>query len=75
MPTPLEGKRILLVDDDNDILTAMQAAFEPTGATVETAIAGPETMRIHDAVVATPASTSTAPVSPIRRRLWPSRSG
>lgn len=33
----LNGKRILLVDDDNDILTSMQAAFEPTGATVETA--------------------------------------
>ena len=37
MATPLDGKRILLVDDDADILTAMQAAFEPTGATVETA--------------------------------------
>ena len=37
MATPLDGKRILLVDDDNDILTAMQAAFEPTGATVDTA--------------------------------------
>ena len=24
MATPLDGKRILLVDDDNDILTAMQ---------------------------------------------------
>ena len=37
MSTTLEGKRVLLVDDDNDILTSMQAAFEPTGATVETA--------------------------------------
>ena len=37
MATTLEGKRVLLVDDDNDILTSMQAAFEPTGATVETA--------------------------------------
>src|SRR6478672_6639661 len=37
MSTPLDGKRILLVDDDNDILTSMQAAFEPTGAQVETA--------------------------------------
>src|SRR4051812_15060513 len=37
MATPLDGKRILLVDDDNDILTSMQAAFEPTGATVEMA--------------------------------------
>jgi len=33
----LDGKKVLLVDDDNDILTSMQAAFEPTGATVETA--------------------------------------
>ena len=36
----LDGKRVLLVDDDNDILTSMQAAFEPTGATVETASNG-----------------------------------
>src|SRR5688500_20370183 len=33
----LDGKRVLLVDDDGDILTSMQAAFEPTGAVVETA--------------------------------------
>ncbi len=33
----LKDKKILLVDDDHDILTSMQAAFEPTGATVETA--------------------------------------
>jgi two-component system OmpR family response regulator len=33
----LADKRILLVDDDNDILTSMQAAFEPTGAVIETA--------------------------------------
>ena len=33
----LQGKRVLLVDDDHDILTSMQAAFEPTGAVIETA--------------------------------------
>lgn len=33
----LDGKKVLLVDDDHDILTSMQAAFEPTGAVVETA--------------------------------------
>jgi DNA-binding response OmpR family regulator len=33
----LGGKRVLLVDDDPDILTSMQAAFEPTGAIIETA--------------------------------------
>src|SRR5687768_80570 len=32
MSTALDGKKVLLVDDDNDILTSMQAAFEPTGA-------------------------------------------
>jgi DNA-binding response OmpR family regulator len=37
MSSPLEGKRILLVDDDPDILTSMQAALEPTGATIESA--------------------------------------
>jgi DNA-binding response OmpR family regulator len=35
--TSLQDKRILLVDDDNDILSSMQAAFEPTGATIDTA--------------------------------------
>ena len=33
----LDGKKVLLVDDDNDILTSMQAAFEPTGAVIDTA--------------------------------------
>ena len=33
----LKDFKILLVDDDHDILTSMQAAFEPTGAQVETA--------------------------------------
>lgn len=37
MSETLKDKKILLVDDDHDILTSMQAAFEPTGATVETA--------------------------------------
>lgn len=37
MSQQLEGKCVLLVDDDPDILTSMQAAFEPTGATVELA--------------------------------------
>jgi CheY-like chemotaxis protein len=36
----LEGKRVLLVDDDNDILLSLQAAFEPTGAIIETAANG-----------------------------------
>ncbi len=33
----LKDKRILLVDDDSDILFSMQAAFEPTGAVIDTA--------------------------------------
>lgn len=37
MSSPLDGKRILLVDDDHDILTSMQAALEPTGAVIDTA--------------------------------------
>src|SRR5437016_5589023 len=40
MSTTLENKRVLLVDDDSDILTSMQAAFEPTGAEIETASNG-----------------------------------
>src|SRR2546430_17624673 len=40
MSTTLENKRILLVDDDSDILSSMQAAFEPTGAVIETASNG-----------------------------------
>lgn len=35
MSEALKGKRILLVDDDQDILTTLEAAFEPTGAILE----------------------------------------
>jgi DNA-binding response OmpR family regulator len=37
MAGTLAGKKILLVDDDTDILTSVQAAFEPTGAEIDTA--------------------------------------
>jgi DNA-binding response OmpR family regulator len=40
MSSILSGKRILLVDDDPDILTSMQAAFEPTGAVIDLAANG-----------------------------------
>src|SRR5689334_527817 len=40
MSESLKDKKILLVDDDHDILTSMQAAFEPTGAEIETASDG-----------------------------------
>jgi DNA-binding response OmpR family regulator len=40
MSSALNGKRVLLVDDDQDILVSMQAAFEPTGAVIECAANG-----------------------------------
>src|SRR3954465_8867367 len=48
MSSSLEGKRVLLVDDDNDILTSMQAAFEPTGATIETANNGNKAVELAE---------------------------
>lgn len=48
MSQTLEGKRILLVDDDNDILTSMQAAFEPTGAVVELANNGNQAVELAE---------------------------
>src|SRR4029434_128020 len=48
MSTPLDGKKILLVDDDNDILTSMQAAFEPTGAIIETASNGNKAVELAE---------------------------
>ena len=48
MSDTLKDKRILLVDDDPDILTSMQAAFEPTGATVETANNGNKAVEINE---------------------------
>ena len=48
MSEALTGKKILLVDDDNDILTSMQAAFEPTGAVVETANNGNKAVEIAE---------------------------
>src|SRR5215510_16330542 len=47
-PMALDGKRVLLVDDDNDILTSMQAAFEPTGAVVETASNGNKAVELAE---------------------------
>ena len=44
----LTGKRILMVDDDQDILTTMQAAFEPTGATLETASNGNKAVELAE---------------------------
>lgn len=48
MSDTLKDKRILLVDDDQDILTSMQAAFEPTGAIVETTSNGNKAVEINE---------------------------
>jgi response regulator RpfG family c-di-GMP phosphodiesterase len=42
------GQARLLVDDDGDILTSMQAAFEPTGAVVETANNGNKAVELAE---------------------------
>jgi DNA-binding response OmpR family regulator len=48
MATTLEGKRVLLVDDDSDILTSMQAAFEPTGASIDLASNGNKAVELAE---------------------------
>ena len=40
MTATLDGKRILIVDDDPDIVSAIQTAFDDTGARIETAADG-----------------------------------
>jgi two-component system OmpR family response regulator len=40
MAAPFDGKTILIVDDDTDILTAIEAAFQDKGAKVVTATDG-----------------------------------
>ena len=48
MSSTLQGKRVLLVDDDHDILTSMQAAIEPTGAVIETASNGNQAVELAE---------------------------
>ena len=48
MSDSLKDKKVLLVDDDNDILTSMQAAFEPTGAEIETASNGNKAVELAE---------------------------
>ncbi len=45
----LDGKRLLLVDDDQDILTSLEALFEPTGAVIETAENGNRAVELAEA--------------------------
>jgi DNA-binding response OmpR family regulator len=49
MSEALKGKRILLVDDDQDILTTLEAAFEPTGAVIEQASNGNKAVEMAEA--------------------------
>ncbi len=48
MPETLKDKRILIVDDDPDIVTSIQAAFEPTGATIDTTNNGNKAVELCD---------------------------
>lgn len=48
MAGTLEGKRILIVDDDSDILTSIHAAFEPTGAVIDTANNGNKAVELAE---------------------------
>jgi DNA-binding response OmpR family regulator len=66
MSQSLLGKKILLVDDDNDILTSMQAAFEPTGAVIETAANGNKAVELAE---------KTQPDLVILDMMLPGRSG
>jgi DNA-binding response OmpR family regulator len=66
MSAALTGKKILLVDDDNDILISMQAAFEPTGAMIETASNGNKAVEIAE---------RTQPDVVILDMMLPGRSG
>lgn len=48
MSDELKGKKILLVDDDTDILTAIKSALADTGATVMTASDGNKAVELAD---------------------------
>lgn len=49
MAVSLEGKRILIVDDDADILAAMEATLSETGAEVATATDGNQAITVCEA--------------------------
>jgi DNA-binding response OmpR family regulator len=48
MSDAMKDKKVLLVDDDQDILTSMQAAFEPTGATIDVASNGNKAVELAE---------------------------
>ena len=66
MAEPFEGKSILVVDDDPDIVAAIKAAFEETGAVVLTA---------GDGNAAIDVATSENPDLLVLDALLPGRSG
>ncbi len=46
MSTVLEGKNILLVDDDLDMLTALQTLLDGSGANIRTAVDGNQALQV-----------------------------
>ncbi len=66
MAAPFDGKTILIVDDDTDILTAIEAAFQPTGAKIITAT---------DGAAATEVAQTAQPDLIILDAMLPQRSG
>lgn len=62
----LVGKKVLLVDDDPDILTAMSVAFNETGAEVMTAADGNKAVEV---------ATQAAPDLVVLDMMLPKRSG
>ena len=48
MSDAMKDKKVLLVDDDQDILTSMQAAFEPTGAIIDMANNGNKAVELAE---------------------------
>lgn len=66
MAGSLENKRILVVDDDQDILSTIAAAFETTGATIETANNGNKAVELAE---------SNPPDLVILDMMLPGRSG
>ncbi len=48
MGQSLEGKTVLIVDDDQDILTAIQQAVESNGATCQTAADGNQAVELAE---------------------------
>ena len=48
MSEAMKDKKVLLVDDDQDILTSMQAAFEPTGVSIDIASNGNKAVELAE---------------------------